>query len=79
MLHGTAIAAIAAGKTRGVAPAADLFLVKVTHSYIDTQAKEVGIARLDPVAVANAFRKIVRVIHDRKLQGRAVFVTACGK
>lgn len=61
-----------------MAPAAELFIVKITHKVFDKHGDEV-LGGMNPEALDAAFEKIVEVVKDRKLQGKSVVTCSVGK
>ncbi|KAI0145044.1 hypothetical protein GGR57DRAFT_517700, partial [Xylariaceae sp. FL1272] len=75
--HGTQVAMLAVGRTYGIAPDADVFIIKISNNYYDSNG---GLqkALIQPGALEAAFEKVHRVVEATSRQGRAVVNLSAG-
>ncbi|KAI1260451.1 hypothetical protein F5Y18DRAFT_253706 [Xylariaceae sp. FL1019] len=69
--HGTQVAMMAVGRTYGLAPFADVFIIKVANAYKDATGTLMN-GRVEPTALNDAFENVHRVVGRRSRQRRAV-------
>lgn len=69
--HGTRTVQLATGWLYGIAPNADTYLIKASGNYYGDGGK-VYINRWTPVTAADIVQKIIHVVKDKKLEGKAV-------
>ncbi|EQB88055.1 hypothetical protein J2Z44_002517 [Clostridium punense] len=60
LMHGPAVTSIAAGKTVGVAPKADIYYFAINNTYLD----KAGNSRMDFEKVANAIDKVINLNNE---------------
>ncbi|CAJ2510822.1 Uu.00g064470.m01.CDS01 [Anthostomella pinea] len=73
--HGTAVAPLAVGRTYGLAPKADPYLIELVDAYYGPDRKVRQAAGQTP-ALKKSFEKIIEIIVSRNLQGKAVVSSA---
>ena len=70
MGHGTCVASLAIGRTHGIAPKANPYLIKIASS-VGWENRRIQ-AAYDPRSSEHALDHVIKIVKERGLQGKAV-------